>query len=649
MTNTYDQLVHRNLINVVRRACYKTPALIEFDSLPTRFKDAVIEKYGDPRKGCLNTGLRSLYVQDARALDFYSSFRLPDGKTLDKKIPEYVTNASLLKAIHALANDRKALRKALGNSTKKTWESISNEVNGMVDEYHHTLPSNPRRLKSKMEEFISGGYGVLISGKYGNQNTRKVSTRIEKLILSLYTMPEKPYTSTVHELYLQFLGGAIEVCDTKTGEIYDPKEFYDKEDQPIMLSEATIWNYINDPKNRVLVDKRRTGGLEFDNIHRPHHHRHSPIYTFSKISLDDRDLPRKMHGGTRVKAYYAYDVTSGAVIGRAYSKLKTTDLFIDCVRDMFRNIFSNGLKMPAEMEVEHHLVNTFADGLFKAGIVFPFVRWCNPGNSKEKRAEHFNKAKKYEVEKTEHIGIGRWYAKLEANRPKVDKVFDEFNNTYKEKTFSYEQLVAEDKSDIEKYNNSLHPKQKLYPGMTRWQVLMEEQNPNLANIDKVILTKYLGEKTHTSIRRSQYVTVQYEKYQLSSPQILERLNPNSYEVDAYYLPDQDGNIPTVYLWQNDEFICECNKIVTYNESTFEQTEADHEAYVEQAKYVSRFDKMSKEDKPERVKVLKKTTQEIIAQATAEVVETITESDEPDEDYLLDYSPEKMKQRALSVL
>ena len=44
--------------------------------------------------------------------------------------------------------------------------------------------------------------------------------------------------------------------------------------------------------------------------------------------------------------------------------------------------------MPAQVEVEHHLVNNFADGLMKAGVVFPFVRWCNPGNSQEKRAEH---------------------------------------------------------------------------------------------------------------------------------------------------------------------------------------------------------------------------------------------------------------------
>ena len=136
-----------------------------------------------------------------------------------------------------------------------------------------------------------------------------------------------------------------------------------------------------------------------------------------------------MADGNRVKAYYAYDVASGCVVGYAYNRLKTADLFIDCVRNMFRLIDHQGWNCPAEVEVEHHLVNNFADGLIRAGVVFPFVRWCNPGNSQEKRAEHFNRVKKYGVEKRSQVGIGRWYARLEANRPKEEKVYDEFNNT----------------------------------------------------------------------------------------------------------------------------------------------------------------------------------------------------------------------------
>ena len=111
-------------------------------------------------------------------------------------------------------------------------------------------------------------------------------------------------------------------------------------------------------------------------------------------------------------------MVSGAVVGYAYNRLKTAELFLDCMRNMFRTLDRNGMYIPAELEVEHHLVKDFADGLMQAGTVFPLIRWCNPGNSREKRAEHFNRQKKYGVEKRSQAGIGRWWARLEANRPK---------------------------------------------------------------------------------------------------------------------------------------------------------------------------------------------------------------------------------------
>lgn len=126
------------------------------------------------------------------------------------------------------------------------------------------------------------------------------------------------------------------------------------------------------------------------------------------------------------------------------------------------------------------------------------------------------------------------------------------------------------------------------------QVLTECLNPNLAEINRALLLRYIGNCTTTSIQRNQYVQVQYENYQLSSPQILSRLSPNNYTVEAYYMPDENGEIKEVYLYQNGVFICQSDKIVAYNTSTAERTEADAEAMVKQAQYIAQFDKMVKE-------------------------------------------------------
>lgn len=591
----YDQLRARKQLNVVNRACRNTPALVAVDSLPSRFYNQMIAILGDPKKAAPRKTLEDRIIPDPSAMQFFSGYRTVSGKQLpDEKITEYCMNASVLNALSEVLTSKKAARGVTGGKATGFWQAAAETLGNLKAKLGHTLPENPIRLKDKFRSYNNDGYSVLISGKFGNDNSRKVSELIERMILSLYTMPNKPYATSTHEMYLQFLAGMLTVADCQTGEVFNRTDFYDKNGNPIVISESTVWNYVNDPHNRAIVDKIRMGSLDYMSIHRPHHHRKSPEFSFSKISMDDRDLPRKMADGNRVKAYYAYDVASGCVIGRSYSRKKTTGLFVDCMRDMFRFINSYGIGMPMEVEVEHHIVNQFADDMMRAGILFPFVRWCNPGNSQEKRAEHFNKEKKYGFEKKYQEGIGRFYAKLEANRPKVDKIFDEDNNNYKEKTYSFEELVADDLDIVEKYNNALHRNQKKYPGKTRLQVMLENKNPNMAKIDPVMLTRYIGESTRTSIRRSMYVRVQYQDYILSSPHVLENLNPNSYEVDAYYMPSED--IQDVYIFQDGVYVDSCHLITDYNEATAEQTEVDRKSYTDQAKYVSRYDKMVKDGK-----------------------------------------------------
>lgn len=615
--SNYKQLKKRGQINVVRPGKgLGSYALVEVATLPQRFKDRIKAKYGDMNTNILRDWFGVHYEIDAKAREFFTRFRFADGTTLPPEhINEYTINASVLQAVLSVMNDTRTMRQAMQNN-RINWGEMAGAISFYQAEFGHTLPLSPTRFQKRVNEFKSEGYECLISKKFKNQNTRKVNYPIERLILSLDSLPTRPYNTTVAEMYNQFVCGELQVFDPETGEIYNPMQFTDKKGNPLVLSEATIANYLNNPKNKALRAKLHDSQWDFNNMYRPHHLRHSPFFAFSKISMDDRDLPRKMHNGQRVKAYYAYDVASGCIVGYAYNRLKTADLFLDCVRNMFQTIERNGWYMPAQVEVEHHLVNNFADGLMKAGVVFPFVRWCNPGNSQEKRAEHGNRAKKYGVEKNMQVGIGRWYASLEANRPKTEKIYDEFNNTYKEKTYSYEELVADDIAAIKAYNSQKHPNQKLYPGMTRWDVLCGNQNPNLAPYDRYLLARYIGEKTQTTIRRNMYCTVMYKEYGLPDPKLIERLEPRNYMVEAYYLPDMDGNITEVYIYQNDTFIATCGLIQRYNEAAAEQTEDDREVYTNQAKYVSRFDSMIKEQKIQKVGILKPDEKDEIERSEA---------------------------------
>lgn len=634
----YKKLAAKEKINVVRSGRgLGGYVLVEIATMPLRFQERIKLKYGDMKEDVIRNWLGSHYHIDAKAREFYTRFRFDNGDALPPEhIQEYTVNASVIEAVMRAMEDATFMRKAM-KAGPVNWGELAGAISYYQAEFGHTLPVSSNRFKKRVNDFKANGYESLISRKFMNQNRRKVTYDIERLLLSIDAQPEQPFNTTVWEQYNLFVQGELELYDPETGEVLNPADFTDKDGNPLVLSPATVANYLNNPKNKALRGKLHMSQWDFNNAYRPYHLRSIGEYSLSKVSLDDRDLPRPMKDGNRVKAYYAYDVVSGAVVGYAYNRYKTTELFLDCMRNMFQTLDRNGMYIPAELEVEHHLVSDFADGLMQAGIVFPLIRWCNPGNSREKRAEHKNREKKYGVEKRTQVGIGRWYAKLEANRPKEEKVYDEKNNTYKVKTYSYEELVADDIRAIETFNAQPHPNQKRYPGMSRWDVLCAHQNPNLAPWDKAVLYRFIGQHTETTIRQNTYCTVMYNQYGLPSPEIIEKLEPRNYKVDAYYLPDADGTINEVYIYQNGRYIATCKPVARYNENTAEQTEYDKAAYTEQSKYVAQFDKMMKDGKIKRVGILAKEEAKLITEVQAEAVPLPAQAEEEDYSAYMDIS------------
>lgn len=634
----YKKLAAKEKINVVRSGRgLGGYVLVEIATMPLRFQERIKLKYGDMKEDVIRNWIGSHYHIDAKAREFYTRFRFDNGDALPPEhIQEYTVNASVIEAVMRAMEDATFMRKAM-KAEPVNWGELAGAISYYQAEFGHTLPVSSNRFKKRVNDFKANGYESLISRKFMNQNRRKVTYDIERLLLSIDAQPEQPFNTTVWEQYNLFVQGELELYDPETGEVLNPADFTDKDGNPLVLSPATVANYLNNPKNKALRGKLHMSQWDFNNAYRPYHLRSIGEYSLSKVSLDDRDLPRPMKDGNRVKAYYAYDVVSGAVVGYAYNRYKTTELFLDCMRNMFQTLDRNGMYIPAELEVEHHLVSDFADGLMQAGTVFPLIRWCNPGNSREKRAEHKNREKKYGVEKRTQVGIGRWYAKLEANRPKEEKVYDEKNNTYKVKTYSYEELVADDIRAIETFNAQPHPNQKRYPGMSRWDVLCAHQNPNLAPWDKAVLYRFIGQHTETTIRQNTYCTVMYNQYGLPSPEIIEKLEPRNYKVDAYYLPDADGTINEVYIYQNGRYIATCKPVARYNENTAEQTEYDKAAYTEQSKYVAQFDKMMKDGKIKRVGILAKEEAKLITEVQAEAVPLPAQAEEEDYSAYMDIS------------
>lgn len=600
----YKKMAIRKKLDVARTARgLGNYALVAVDTLPAEMKEAVKRAYPNLRIVRLVNWVRENYDYDQRAYAFFSDPAQCGVELPRRHVREYTVNAGVISAAIALYNSAKAQHTVMGEAYD--WDMMAEAIDVLKQEYGHTLPTSTLRFRKKVAEFKKKGYACLISGKFGNQSARKVDHKTERLILGLAVLPNKPFNSNVHEMYLSFVCGELDVFDPETGELFCPDDFTLKNGEPKTLSEGTINNVLNAPKNKLMVEHALSTYTTFMHEQMPHMHRHNGRFSLSQITMDDVDLTRKLKDTKqRVHAYYAYDVVSQCVIGASYGRKKDESLVVACFRDMFRTIARHGWGIPAGIEVENHLMSQYRDGFLRAGELFPFVHFCAPQNSQEKYAEPLNGAKKRSIIHKNHTGIGRFYGKGKW-RQEYKKVSDEWNDTYEDREyFTWEELVADDRADSAEWNNTLHPDQKGYPGMTRWQVLVANVNPTLLPYDARMLAQHIGEAVETSVRRNSTVRVAHEDWWLSNTASLERLAPNNYKVTAYYLPDEEGGPTDVYLYQGDRYIDKVERVETFNRVMAEQTDEDVVKFIEQQKKVAGFRKYVTDNAIQRVGVMK---------------------------------------------
>lgn len=653
----YKKLLIRGHINVVRQGKGKgNTALIDYNSLPVALRDKVDRRLGTDavHVATIKKWFSEHYRRDRGAMEYYPK-RLRELnlslslERIAQLAEEYTANASVLMAVKSLQADIRLLKRVMGGSKVVRWEQLASAISYYKQEVGHTLPQSAPRFRKALREFDEHGYESLISKKFGNQQTRKVDRDTLYLLLALDNDDTRPYNSTVAERYNNFVEGLLAVYNPETGELYDPSKYKS-------LSETTVANYLSTPEAKALRGKVHDDYQTWRGKNQPFVLRKRPTMSLSKISLDDRDLKLKVNWREQgiseivsLKIYIAYDLASQAIIGYSFSGKKRHDIFIGCLRSTFRTLLANNLPCPYEAEVEQHLVSDFKESIMRPGALFPEPYFLAPGNSQAKGAEHMNRLFKYQTEKEYIPNTGRHYARLDANQTNEEKSFDEHNDRFKAKVWAYEDAVAFYEGLIYEYNHSPHSNTAYWGGRTRWEVLMESVNPQLAAIDTHKLATLIGKHRSTSVRRG-HIKANYRSFALS-PEGVGKLKSRDGKVDAYWWEQVEGEMGEVHIYEGGRYIETAEEICRVNEAKAEQTEADRHLLHQQLQRVKAYDAHIAERLPGKARLLKEETHKALTELSPVEVVTLRRDEDGellDEEYLT-ISSDDARTRAMADL
>lgn len=558
--------------------------LIDFDTLPSHIKYAL----GDPRD--VKHVFEKYYRTDKEAVAFFRKFQFQDESYLsDEYQDRYIINSSVLKAIIGFRADIGKERRRKGENMLGIDEVLRShaitfqKTLQVKHKYQHTLPESLKHFKKVLKAFETVGYKSLISGKHGNDNSRKVFENTIGLLESMFAKDvTKPTASDVHRTYEAFIAGKLQVVNNESGEVYNRKEFK-------KLSVSTVTGYLSEWKSQIATHSLRSGDRQkYMQAFKPHHSTDKPQFAGSLISIDDRQPPFKMANGKRIWFYMAIDLGSEAFTCWVHGKSKE-GIITEFYQQLIRNYAEWGFNMPDGLECESSLNRSFENTFLQEGTMFQNVR-IEPNNARGKKIERYFRELRYKYEKQRTGWIARPFALTESNQVGSHDV----------PTLPYQQIVENCLKDIEDWNNSPH---SVHTHLTRWEVFEQKQNPKLKPTNYYSFLPHIGKNTVTSVNAG-LINFRNNKFLLGDNgevclgdkliKLMEKVEGK--DILIYWIDGNDTSIIKALIYLNDTLICEAVPQPTYNRAMIERTAQCNMNYEIMSKYVATVDAFAKKRK-----------------------------------------------------
>lgn len=477
----YKQLSKRNRIYIIRQGkgmgCY---ALIDFHSLPERFKVAFVAKYGNPDEVIKAQQKGSAVLEDTAARDYYYKYRLADGSSLDEdRIDYYTMTASILNEVIKRANETKASQKAQGGNGGITQKEV---IISLVEDFRlypgHNLPTSWARLSAKIRYYKARGYEALIEGYLGNQNTVKITEEMGKYIVALKRSKVPQYNN--EQIFTEINRIALE-----------------KGWKPIK-SQNTITAYLNRPDIKPLWYDAKVGTKA---AKYKYGRKHKTILPITRDELWYGD-------GTKLNLYYkVWDEKAHKL------KLCTTSVYevIDAASEMMLGYcISDSENFDAQYLAYRNAIETAKCRPFE-------IVYDNQGGQKSKRAqEFFDKIARIDRatapynanSKSIESVFGRFQKQVLARdwrftgmnitaKGEFSRVDDEFIETNKHELYTLEELKVAYAIAREQWNSKVHYNSE--SKQTRKEMYLSSINPETQPITQADIINIFWEQNEREV------------------------------------------------------------------------------------------------------------------------------------------------------
>ena len=442
----------RKRINIIRPGKgLDSYALIEWASLPLRFKERYIAKYGDPERIIMEKEQELKYDAEAEA---YFADKAKDDigfELKSEKIKEYSMNASVLNRLIERIQIQKLNRNKCGNSTPIAWDGIVAESERLRQEYGHTLPKSAARLQDKIRQYRKDGYRCLISGKLCNVNTVKITDEAGERLIALKSSFAPRYTN--HQIWEQFNKEAIEKGWKPLKAMSSVTQFLEREDVKWRWYDAVYGEHAAKQKfsrQNVTVMPARRDSLWYGDG--------------TKLNLYYKAYTPAGYKLATLWVFEVIDAYSECLLGYDIS---TTEDFESMFRAYRRAIETAG-HLPVELAFDGQGGTRRGDAQEWMGQIAKYSHWVAPHNPQSKTIESiFGRFQSQVLYKHFNYTGGNITDKSEKSRPNLEFIQANINSlpTYEELCSMYAEARQEwnmmrhfkyDRPRIELYESSVN-------------------------------------------------------------------------------------------------------------------------------------------------------------------------------------------------